>query len=297
MELRHLRYFCVLAGELHFGKAAARLHISQPPLSRQIEQLETELGFLLFHRTKRTVELTAAGTVFLEEVEQIFKQLDRAVSLGRQTQRGEIGNLAIAFVSSAAYNILPVLLKYLREEHPGVSISLHELTTDRQLTSLLSGQIDLGIIRPPIDDRNIFYQPILQENLVVALPENNPLTKHKTISISQLQDEQFILFPRNLAPSLFDNITTTCQNSGFYPQVAQEAVQMQTIVSLVSAGMGISIVPASLQNLQRAGVTYRSFRDPTPAVEIGAIWRTEDKSPLLGKISTWLTQEWDRSRS
>lgn len=242
MELRHLRYFVTLAEELHFGRAAERLHIAQPPLSQQIRQLETELGFELFHRTKRSVKLTEAGKVFLSEVQQILKQLEQAIQIGRQTSRGEMGQLIVGFVSSSAYNILPPILRTFRNCVPGVSLELHELTTHEQLQWLRDGRMDVGFVRSPIEDDIFSFEVIFAESLVVALPETHLLAKDKSVSLRSLASEPFILFPRLLAPGLYDLIISLCQQAGFSPSVTQEAIQMQTIVSLVAGGLGVAIV-------------------------------------------------------
>ncbi|MBX9253099.1 LysR family transcriptional regulator [Desmonostoc muscorum CCALA 125] len=284
MELRHLRYFVTLAEELHFGQAAQRLHIAQPPLSQQIQQLERELGFELFHRTKRSVQLTAAGQVFLDEVQQILQQLQQAIRVGQQTSRGEIGQLVIGFVSSAAYNILPTILRTFRSCVPGVSLELRELTTDQQLEWLREGRMDVGFLRPPVEENRFSWEIIFQEPLMVALPETHLLMNQADVSLRSLAHESFILFPRILAPGLYDLIISLCQQAGFSPNVAQEAIQMQTIVSLVAAEMGVAIVPASLQNLQRTGVVYKSVQESTAKVGIAMIWRKNETSPTVQKL-------------
>ncbi|WP_414618806.1 LysR family transcriptional regulator [Calothrix sp. CCY 0018] len=284
MELRHLRYFVTLAEELHFGRAAERLHIAQPPLSQQIRQLENELGFELFHRTKRKVELSEAGKLFLIEVQQIFRQLQQAIFLGKQISRGEIGKLILGFVSSAAYNILPDFLLHFRNNNPNINLELHELTTDEQLRWLQSGRIDVGFIRPPVNENTYESKIIFQESLIIALPENHPLANQEKVSLQYLKNESFILFPRLLAPGLYDLIISFCQQVGFSPHLAQEAIQMQTIVSLVAAEIGVAIVPESLQNLQRTGVVYKSFVEETPQVSIAMIWRKDDISPILKRF-------------
>ncbi|MFN6465784.1 MAG: LysR family transcriptional regulator [Nostoc sp. DedVER02] len=284
MELRHLRYFVTLAEELHFGRAAERLHIAQPPLSQQIRQLERELGFELFHRTKRNVQLTEAGQVFLGEVQQIMRQLQQAIQVGQQTSRGEIGQLVVGFVSSAAYNILPTILRTFRSYVPGVSIELHELTTDQQLEWLREGRMDVGFLRPPVEENRFSCETIFQESLMVALPEAHLLASQSNVCLTSLANEPFILFPRILAPGLYDLIISVCQQAGFSPKVAQEAIQMQTIVSLVAAKMGVAIVPASLQNLQRIGVVYKTVQEPTPKVSIAMIWRKSETSPTVQKL-------------
>jgi DNA-binding transcriptional LysR family regulator len=290
MELRHLRYFVTLAEELHFGKAAEKLHIAQPPLSQQIRQLEQELGFELFHRTKRSVQLTEAGQVFLGEVQQIFKQLQQAIQTGQQTNRGEIGQLVVGFVSTAAYNILPKILKDFRSLVAGVSLELHELTTDQQLEWLREGRMDVGFIRPPVEDNTFSWETIFQESLIVALPETHRLANQCDVSLRSLANEPFILFPRKLAPGLYDLIISLCQQAGFSPSVAQEAIQMQTIVSLVAGEMGVAIAPESLQNLQRTGVVYKNIQEATPKAAIAMIWRKNEKSPIVQRFLETIKQ-------
>lgn len=240
MELRHLRYFRAVANELHFGRAAEKLHIAQPPLSHQIRQLEIELGFELFTRTKRSVALTPSGQIFLTHVEQIFQQLEQSIEIGRKTSRGELGQISIGFVGSATYNILPVILEQFRDRYPQVQIELHELTTDRQLMWLREGKIDIGLIRPSMIQPDITSEILFEESLIVALPANHFLATAELLDLRLLAREPFILFPRQLAPGLYDPIIAICQAAGFSPIVVQECIQMQTIVSLVSANMGIS---------------------------------------------------------
>ncbi len=287
MELRHLRYFSTVATELHFGRAAEKLHIAQPPLSKQIQDLEAELGFELFNRTKRSISLTPAGQAFLIEVNQIFQQLDRAIDIGRKTSRGELGQISIGFVGSATYNILPVILQQFRDRYPHVQIELHELTTDRQLIWLREGRIDIGLIRPPMIGVGFASQIIFRESLVVALPIDHHLAELDTIELSSLATEPFILFPRQLAPGLYDPIIAICQAAGFSPQVVQECIQMQTIVSLVSANMGVSILPESIQEAQRQGVVYKpivaSFGIEKLAT-IAIVWRLNDDSPTIDRL-------------
>jgi DNA-binding transcriptional LysR family regulator len=292
LELRHLRYFNAVATELHFGRAAEKLHIAQPPLSHQIRQLETELGFELFTRTKRSVVLTPAGQVFLIQVNQIFQQLEQAIEIGRKTSRGELGQLSIGFVGSATYNILPVMLQQFRDRYPEVQIELHELTTDRQLIWLREGKIDVGLMRPPISEPDITSEIVFEESLVIALPAHHPLAAADSIDLRLLEREPFILFPRQLAPGLYDPIITLCQAAGFSPVIVQECIQMQTTISLVSANLGISIVPESIQQVQRSGVVYKPIQDLTAhgsnqllrLATISIVWRTNDDSPTVRRL-------------
>ncbi len=285
MELRHLRYFIAVAEELHFSKAAERLHIAQPPLSQQIQQLEAQLGVELFHRkTKRQVQLTEAGQVFLQEAYQLLAQLQKAIELTQKIGRGEKGQLRIGFTSLVTYNLLPLILRQFREQFSEVELILQELTTTEQERSLQESRIHIGFAHPPLEDNTLNQKCIQQEALIVALAETHPLAERENISVSSLVNENFIMFPRHLGSGLYDQIVSLCQQGNFSPKVTQEAIQMQTIIGLVSAGMGIAIVPSSLQNLQRNGVVYRSFEEKTPLVETAIIWREEDITPVLRKF-------------
>jgi DNA-binding transcriptional LysR family regulator len=284
IELRHLRYFITVAEELHFGRAAERLHMAQPPLSQQIRQLETQLGFQLFYRTKRSVRLTEAGQVFLDYCHQIMAQLEQGIQAGQQASRGEIGKLSIGFVSSTAYSVLPDLLQQFRNQFPGVALTLRELTTDQQVQWLHDKRIDVGFLRPPVEDPAFQQVIVLREPLVVALPERHPLAAVSKVALKSLTSEPFILFPRRLATGLYDQIISLCQQAQFSPRVVQEAIQIQTIISLVAAEMGIAIVPVSIQNLQRTGVVYRPLQEPTPEAAIAVVWRQADSSPTLAQF-------------
>ncbi|WP_414569884.1 LysR family transcriptional regulator [Nostoc sp. CCY 9925] len=282
MELRHLRYFIAVAEELHFSRAAERLHIAQPPLSQQIQQLEAQLGVELFHRkTKRQVQLTEAGQVFLQEAYQLLAQLQKAIEVTQKIGRGEKGQLRIGFTSLVTYNLLPVILRQFREQFPEVELILQELTTTEQERSLQENRIHVGFAHPPLEDNTLNQKCIQQETLIVALAETHFLTEQEKISVRSLINENFIMFPRHLGSGLYDQIVSLCQQGNFSPKVTQEAIQMQTIIGLVSAGMGIAIVPSSLQNLQRTGVVYRSFEEKTPLVETAIVWREEDMAPVL----------------
>ena len=281
-ELRHLRYFVAVAEELHFGRAAQRLHMSQPPLSMQIQALERSLGVQLLVRTQRQVSLTRAGEAFLRESRQILAQLEAAGRLARRVSRGEVGELAVGFVSSADYNVLPPLLREFRQRAPDVRLSLHESTSDRQLEALVQGRLDVGFVLAPVEDGRIAYRAVHREPLLAALPARHPLARRRgLVSMASLADQPFILFPRELAPGLYEDIVSFCRSAGFSPRVEQEAVQMQTILSLVSAEMGVALIPASLVHLGRTGVTYKALREPAPLTEIDIAWRRDDSLPTL----------------
>jgi DNA-binding transcriptional LysR family regulator len=281
IELRHLHYFIAVAEELHFSRAAERLHISQPPLSQQIRSLEDELGVKLFERTKRQVQLTEAGKVLLERSYLVLAQLEAAIEETQKIGRGEVGRLAIGFVGSATYTVLPDILSVFREQFPAVELRLHELTTSEQIQALHHKQIDVGIVRSAIIEPGLGTECILLESLVLALPQTHPLSSLVNVPLSALADELFILFPAKMGLIFYEQIINFCQQAGFRPKVSQEAIQMQTIVSLVAAGLGIAFVPASLQNFHRSGVIYRPLQEQTPKTGLYLAWRQHDSSPVI----------------
>ncbi|MBD2340347.1 LysR family transcriptional regulator [Calothrix sp. FACHB-156] len=282
MELRHLRYFIAVAEELHFSKAAERLHIAQPPLSQQIQQLEAELGVELFHRkTKRQVQLTEAGKIFLQEAYGLLLQLETAIALTQRIGRGQTGQLRIGFTSLVIYELLPLILRQFREQFPQVELVLRELTTSQQEQAIRDSVIHVGFAHPPLEDDTLSYQSIHQQTLVVALPSNHSLAQTENIQVQELENEPLIMFPRYLAPGLYDLIMSLFRQRNIKPQITQEAVQMQTIIGLVSAGMGVAITPSSLQNLQRSGVSYHPLREQAPVIETAVIWQQSTLTPLV----------------
>ncbi len=282
MELRRLRYFVALAEELHFGRAAKRLGICQPPLTRQIRELETELGTLLFHRARGRgrIHLTEVGRMLLGDARRALWQVEQTVRSAQQMGRGEMGTLRVGFIGSASCNVLPEVLRTFRERYRGVTLRFHEQTTDQQTQALRAGQIDVGFVRPPLADEVLATELVLREPLVLALPASHPLARRARVSLQQVAEESFVLFPRHLGPSFYDQVVTTCRRAGFSPRLGQEAVELHTIVSLVAAGMGAALVPASFRNLRRTGVAYPPLAEPTEQVEMALAWRRDDASPL-----------------
>lgn len=281
MELRHLRYFVAVAEELHFGRAAAKLHIAQPSLSQQIRALEEELGFPLITRTNRRVQLTAAGSIFLAEARHILAYADQAVRLAQRAHRGEVGRLALGFVGSASYSILPTIVRAFRERYPDVELLLHQLTTTEQVEALHRRHIQLGLLRLPLADPELNLEPVFREPLVVALPAAHPLGNSECLSFQQLAGEPFILYPRRLGPGTYDQILRRCAEAGFSPQIVQEAVEMQTIVGLVAAGIGISLVPASIMSFTVPGIAYRALQDSPLEWELALAWRRDEQAPVV----------------
>ena len=285
LELRQLRYFAAVAEELHFGRAAQRLHMTQPPLSQAIQALEELLGAPLFERNRRGVALTAAGAALLPEARRMLLQAQELPQLVQRAAAGEVGRLALAFVSSADYSVLPPFLRAYRAAYPQVQIALQEATSDLQLEDLLHGRIDAGLLIPPLPERaraELDYLPVLKEPLVLAAPAGlAALHGKRKVALDALPALPLIIFPRAISPALYDAVLGVFQAAGVTPVIGQEAIQMQTIVSLVSAGMGLALVPQSVSNLKRPGVEYRALLDPTPLVETGLAWRRDNPSPVL----------------
>jgi DNA-binding transcriptional LysR family regulator len=284
-DLRQWRYFVTVADERHFGRAAARLSMTQPPLSQAIRALEEALGVALFARTKRSVELTAVGAALLPEVERLLAAADALPPLAQSLARGEAGSLSLAFVSTADYGLLPNLLREFGARNPHVRLQLTEATSDVQIDELAAGRIDAGLIIPPVPPRHaavLSYLPVAREPLVVAMPADASKAGEETpVRLAEVADLPLVIFPRRLAPGFYDIITGCYGAAGVTPRIGQEAIQMQTIVSLVSAGMGVALVPQSLRNLRRTGVIYRPLAADAPVVETGLAWRTGDVSPVL----------------
>jgi len=281
MELRHLRYFVAVAEELHFGRAAQRLLMAQQPLSRQIRDLEAEIGVDLFHRTKRTIRLTEAGQVFLTEARKTLQQAEQAIILAQQTGRGEIGKFAVGFTGPALNTVLPKVVRRFKEKHPQIELTLERLQTNEQVEALRSQQIQAGLLHPPIADDSLSLNVIHREGLVAVLPDSHRLARSKHISISKLAHEPFIFYPRHIGPVLYDRILSLCQQAGFSPKIVQEVAPQQTILGLVAAEVGISLLHASAASVAPVGVVLRPIVEPTPELELAVAWNSETTNPVL----------------
>jgi len=281
MELRQLRYFVAVAEELHFRRAAERLHISQPPLSQQIRALEDELGFALLIRTRRRVQLTPAGEAFLRDARALLGELDGAVATARRIDAGQTGRLRIGFVGSALLSIVPGTVERFRASRPGVAIELRERSTVDQLRAVAAGVIDVGLVRPPIDDDGgLRAQTVLRERTVAALPAGHPLAALGRVPLRRLADEPLVLFPRDQAPGFHDLLIGALADTGAGPRVLQYAPEMLTIIGLVAAGIGVSLAPASVARLALDGVAYRPV-EGAPSSDLVAITRAADPSSLV----------------
>lgn len=281
MELRHLRYFVVVAEELHFGRAATRLFIVQPSLSQQIRQLEDELGFPLLRRTKRSVELTDAGKVFLIEARRVLAQVQEAKRAAQRAYRGEVGRLVVGYISSSTYDLLPMMLSAYRLRFPDVEVALRELTTQEQLRALEEEAIQVGLLRLPISSPVVQVEVVRREPIVCVLPEGHPLVTHERIAVSLLANEPFVLQSSQRGGGYYVQLMKLCLTSGFSPTVIQEVTEMHTIVSLVAAGMGVSLVPLSVRNIRSQGVVYRALEGTETLTEMAVAWTGGSPSAIV----------------
>lgn len=280
MELRHLRYFVAVAEEMHFGRAAERLGVSQPPLSQQVKDLERELGAELIDRSRRKIRLTHAGRLFLEEARLALSQAEKAARTARRAHRGEVGTLSVGFVGSATYEVLPEALRSFRKRYPNVGLELQTMHGAQQAEAFREGRIQVGFLRPPVDD-SLATRTLLEETLVAALPADHPLAGARKVSLSELAGEDFVLAPRPAGPAVYDRIVGLCQEAGFSPSVAQESAELQTVAGLVAAGMGVALLVGKPEHLlQHRGVAYREVVDPGATWELAVAWRKDERSPV-----------------
>lgn len=271
-DLRQLRYFLAVAEELHFGRAAERVGIAQPPLTQQIQKLETSLGCRLFERGRKT-SLTEAGAALLAETRRLLAQVERAVETTRRAACGETGRLRIGAPPSVLVTALPAAIRKYRRLYPGVQFALRELSTSAIEEAVRRDEVDLGFLReaepePPLESVIVFQEP-----LVAVLPAAHPLAARKTLGLRALRDEPFVFFPRQLGPAFYDRLTGFCARQGFAPRVVQEATQWQTVVSFVEAGMGVSLAPGCVQRFRWSGIAYRRLARLTTSVS--ACWRAD----------------------
>jgi DNA-binding transcriptional LysR family regulator len=287
MELRHLRYFITVAEELNFSRAAKRLQIAQPPLSQQIKTLESELAVKLFDRKKRPLQLTLAGQAFLEEARLTLAHLEQAVHKTQRIHQAELGHLIVGFTSSMANDVLPNVLRIFRQHYPGINLILREASSGSQIQRLRDRETDIVFIYETPALRQASDLEILllsHQTLVAVLPQHHPLTTQSTIALMDLEHEEFIMPLRPVVSGLSEQIYALCDQAGFVPKVAQEAIFMMTILGLVAGEMGISILPSSVQNIQREGVTYRPLQEEAIANPLAIAWQRENSknsAPIL----------------
>jgi DNA-binding transcriptional LysR family regulator len=290
IELRLWRQFVAVAETLHFGRAAARLHMTQPPLTQAIAQLERLLGVRLFDRTKRSVQLTDAGAALLPQARELLARAQALPAQARAAAAGEAGRLRLAFVSTVGFTLLPPWVRAFRAAHPRVQLELVEATGDVQVPALERGDIDAGFLlhAPGFAPAGLEHLRVADEPMVLALPEQHPLASAATLPLARLLDEPLVMFPRRILPSLHDAVFGLYHGAGREPQVAQEAIQMQTIVNLVSAGLGVAWVPDSVRQFQRPGVAYRKVAAPRgraiPGCETTLVWPAGRRPPVLARF-------------
>ena len=284
MELRQLKYFVVVAEELHFGRAAQRLHLSQPALSKQIRALENNLGVLLLERTKHWVKLTPAGQKLLETAHRILQETEQGIKLVQQIGKGEIGHLKIGFTTPALYSVVPEVLGFYRARFPSVELILTGMGTEEQVEALCTHQIDLGFLSPPVREKSLALHTVFEGTYLVALPASHPLANQKQISLSSLIDEPIIFYPRSKGPVFYAQFLELCQQAGFTPNIVQEVEMTHTRLGMVAANLGIAFIASSLQNLTVTGVVYRTLVEDFPKLEIAVAWRKEENSSVVLKF-------------
>ena len=280
-ELRHLRYFLFVAEELHFRRAAEQLHIAQPALSRQIQQLEAAIGVRLFERTNRQVILTEAGEVFYREAKAIFNYIDNAVSLTQRAASGEWGELKLTFTAPAMSTVLPSILRAYKRNFPKVKVTLTELPTSAQIEALQTGEADCGFFHPTATISNLTVTEIFSEPLGIVVPKSHSLATRKKIKLVDFSNDSFILFPRTYNPYLYDHIIAVCQQVGFSPNIAEEVSPRSNAISLVAAEMGITFLSQSLYSLCGQDVVYKSLVGLTPQLKLVYGWRSQNASACL----------------
>src|SRR4029453_5216137 len=280
MEMRHLRYFVAVAEHLHFGKAAAELQIAQPSLSHQIRQLETELQTELLHRTKRRVQLTEAGRLFLEQAREILAHTDRAALMVRRAVPGTAGRLRIGLAHWMDVTSFIEIVKRLERRQPGIQLEMRLMSASPQLTALRDERLDAGFVYPPIPNQ-LNGEIVASEPFVVALPFHHRLSMTPSIPLAALSHEPFILFPRESMPHLYDRAIEVCGEVGFTPNVREEIDQPDLMLRLVAAGLGISLVPASARKAPRPGVAFRMLEPSRRVLDTAVAWRKHASPPVL----------------
>ncbi|MEM9823579.1 MAG: LysR family transcriptional regulator [Bacteroidota bacterium] len=288
IELRHLRYFLAVAEELHFRKAADKLYISQPGLSRQIKQMEEELGFLLFERTNKKVKLTAAGEYLKKEATLMLKNLEDILQYSRQLSEGLEGNIQIAYVGSAMQNVIPQLLLQCRADHPSIRFSLKEMDNTLQVEALLKKNIDMGFVRLNQVPGDLKLKPVLIDTFSLVLPKDHPIDQNNFKSIKQLQDESFILFEKTYSSAYYERVMSIFESAGFSPSISHYTVHANTIFRLVENRFGISIIPTSLKEGYALNVKFVELTKIAQRAILSVCWNSKNRNPLLKKILHYL---------
>lgn len=285
MDRRRLQCFVALAEELHFHRAALRSGISQPGLSQQLRQLEEQLQVQLLHRSKRQVSLTRAGEVFLGEARKILNGMEQAVEITRQTDEGVIGQLQVGVTPSALFIILPEVLLRFQEVLPQVRVQVRQMTTAEQEAALLGDDIHVGLLHPPLDDRTLVCTELVQLPFKVVLSEANPLSRKAELTVKDLAEETFVMFPRGLGPRLYDEIIALCHHEGFSPRKIIEVAPAQSIVAMAACNIGVGFVASEVQQYERAHAAYRRLLGPAPRLTISVAHAGDGSVPLARQFA------------
>lgn len=286
VDLADLRLFVVVAEELHFGRAAARLHLSQPGLSYRVNRLEAALGYQVLARTSRRVHLTSAGEALLAGSRRLLAETSRVVHDAERVATGELATLRLGFVGTALYSMLPSVLRETRRRFPGLSVVVEEHKTAAQVRALEQGHLDLGLVHLPVGgDGRLESVPVLEDPVGIALPADHRLAATPALDLVALRDEPFVLFPRELEPNTYDRYLDACVAAGFAPRIAHQATGLQTILGLVAAGVGVAFVARSVGvNLERSGVVVRRLSGDAPRLVTGPAWRAGHLTPAAALV-------------
>jgi DNA-binding transcriptional LysR family regulator len=285
MELRHLRSFVTVAEELHFGRAAERLHLAQSPLSQQIQRLERQVGVALFDRNRRKVELTEAGRAMLVHARAALAQADLAANAARGAAAGEAGHLRVGFLASAALELLPRVVPPWRVVAPAATLEIVEGATRHHIAGVRERRLDVAFVRPPQAADDLVVDVVWREPMVAVVPSGSPLAQRKSLRLNNLRDEPFVLFPRESAPDFHDDLIGACRGAGFVPKVTHECSAMPTVVGVVAAGLGVSLVPQSISRIALEGVSYLPLDGVDLYARIAMITHATNSRPLVSAFT------------
>jgi DNA-binding transcriptional LysR family regulator len=281
IDIRHLRHFVAVAEELHFRRAAERLHMSQPPLSQSIRALETALGASLLDRTSRQVSLTEVGRVFLDHVRPVIALFDESVDAALRAARGEAGTLTVGYAVSAGFEIVPRVLHDFHVRYPGVHVQLRGMSATEQIEGIRKGTVHVGFIREPDNHSDLVRIPILKERLLLAYHESSPLAERSSITLRDVEHLPFVMSERGRSPGMYDKIVHACRRAGFSPQVVQEASEVQTVLGLVAAGVGVTLVPDQFRQLALPGLRFAALPDVTTQLTLAIVHDVANRSSLV----------------
>lgn len=284
MELRHIKYFVTIAEELHFGRAASRLNISQPPLSQQIQNLEFELGTKLFFRTKREVSLTKSGELLLGESYRLLEQARRIKLIAKRAEAGEIGEIRIGIITSACFEVLPTILGILRQKHPKVGLNIKEFDTADALPALIDGILDFGLVRVDKVKSPLKGVPLKEDYLVLAIPDGHPLSSKSKINITEIKNETIIMFAREVSPLFYDSIMAALNRVEIIPELIHITNSIQTQTAFVGSGLGVALVPSTTKRQNLPGIVYKDLNESIPLTDISLIWNSQKTTNLTESI-------------